>query len=83
MSWATLVTAASTDTATRARLLVDLLDTPDTVGLSWDAANGLPGASEFAETTALALMTVHVCLLEAHELAKIKTQALRVLHVAH
>ena len=46
MSWATLVTAASADTATRARLLVDLLDTPDTVGLSWDAANGLPGASE-------------------------------------
>ena len=60
MSWATLVSAASTDTATRARLLVDLLDTPDTVGLSWDAANGLPGASEFAKTALQALMIVHV-----------------------
>lgn len=60
MSWATLVSAASTDTATRARLLVDLLDTPDTVGLSWDAANGLPGASESAKTKSQALRVVHV-----------------------
>ena len=81
MSWATLVTAASADTATRARLLVDLLDTPDTVGLSWDAANGLPGASEFAETAAHALMSMHVCLLEANEFAKTTTQALRIPYV--
>eukprot|EP00891_Asterochloris_glomerata_P005014 jgi/Astpho2/5014/Aster-05948 len=63
MSWATLVSAASTDTATRARLLVDLLDTPDTVGLSWDAANGLPGASDLYIAAMEALYPINPAIL--------------------